>query len=156
MSTDVDYGLLAAQLDALAQGEELRLPVLANATALLMQEMPDVSWAGFYLADEQGQLVLGPFQGKVACMRIDWGRGVCGTAAAQDATQLVPNVHEFAGHIACDSASNSEVVVPIHQDGKVVGVLDLDSTSLARFTNEDARGLERFVAELEGLLPRLR
>ena len=156
MSTDVDYGLLAAQLDALAQGEELRLPVLANATALLMQEMPDVSWAGFYLADEQGQLVLGPFQGKVACMRIDWGKGVCGTAAAQDATQLVPNVHEFAGHIACDSASNSEVVVPIHQDGKVVGVLDLDSTSLARFTNEDARGLERFVAELEGLLPRLR
>ena len=156
MSTDVDYGLLAAQLDALAQGEELRLPVLANATALLMQEMPDVSWAGFYLADEQEQLVLGPFQGKVACMRIDWGKGVCGTAAAQDATQLVPNVHEFAGHIACDSASNSEVVVPIHQDGKVVGVLDLDSTSLARFTNEDARGLERFVAELEGLLPRLR
>lgn len=156
MSTDVDYGLLAAQLGALAQGEELRLPILANATALLMQEMPDVSWAGFYLADEQEQLVLGPFQGKVACMRIDWGRGVCGTAAAQDATQLVPNVHEFAGHIACDSASNSEVVVPIHQDGKVVGVLDLDSTSLARFTNEDARGLERFVAELEGLLSRLR
>lgn len=156
MSKGVDYQLLTAQLQALACGETARLPILANATALLVENLPDVSWAGFYLADGAGELVLGPFQGKVACMRIGWGKGVCGTAAQQDATQLVPNVHEFAGHIACDSASNSEIVVPIHEDGRVMGVLDLDSTSLARFEQDDATGLELFVGALEELLPHLR
>lgn len=155
MDASVEYDLLAQQLVALAKGESLRLPVLANATALLMQAMPDVSWVGFYLADGSGQLVLGPFQGKVACMRIDWGKGVCGTAAQLDQTQLVPDVHAFPGHIACDSASQSEVVVPIHQNGVVVGVLDLDSTSLARFTSADAAGLQQVVQALEGLLPTL-
>lgn len=154
MDVMVDYDLLAQQLASLAEGERLRLPVLANATALIMETLPDVSWAGFYLARD-GELVLGPFQGKVACMHIAWGKGVCGTAAWLDQTQLVPNVHEFAGHIACDSASNSEVVIPLHEGGAVAGVLDLDSTSLARFTERDAQGLERVIATLEGLLPNL-
>ncbi|MBP3894289.1 MAG: GAF domain-containing protein [Atopobiaceae bacterium] len=156
MSKGTDYQLLAAQLRALAEGETARLPILANASALIMEALPDVSWAGFYLDDGAGELVLGPFQGKVACMRIAWGRGVCGTAAQEDATQLVPNVHEFAGHIACDSASNSEVVIPIHENGEVMGVLDLDSTSLVRFDEDDAAGLELFVGALEELLPNLR
>lgn len=150
----VDYSLLAAQLKALAEGENRLLPVLANATALVQETMGSVSWAGFYLV-EGNELVLGPFQGKVACMRIAYGRGVCGTAWAQDATQLVPDVHAFPGHIACDSASRSEVVVPVHRDGVVWGVLDLDSTELARFAPEDASGLELVVAELERLLEHL-
>ncbi len=151
----VDYGLLAEQVVALAEGEDLRLPVLANTAALVMEAMPDVSWAGFYLATGRGDLALGPFQGKVACMHIPWGRGVCGTAAERDETQLVPDVHAFPGHIACDSASRSEVVVPIHEGGRVAGVLDLDSTSLARFDATDAAGLERVMAALEGVLLRL-
>lgn len=150
----VDYDLLCARLRALAEGETLRLPVLANATALLAEELPDVSWVGFYLAVGD-ELVLGPFQGKVACTRIGWGRGVCGTAAASDATQVVPDVHARADHIACDAASRSEVVVPIHEQGRVSGVLDLDSTSLARFGEQDARGLERVVAVMEELLAHL-
>ena len=154
MSDSVDFELLAQQLSAVAEGERLRMPVLANATALINEALPDVSWVGFYLADGD-ELVLGPFQGKVACMRIAWGKGVCGTAAQRNQTQLVPNVHEFPGHIACDSASNSEVVVPIHEEGQVTGVLDLDSTSLARFTEADARGLELVVGALEQLLPSL-
>ena len=149
----VDYELLAAQVTALGEGESLRLPVLANVSALIDEALPDVSWVGFYLSDGAGQLVLGPFQGKVACMRIDWGKGVCGTAAQLDETQLVPDVHAFPGHIACDSASRSEVVVPIHEDGRVTGVLDLDSTSLARFAQQDADGLELVVGALERMLP---
>lgn len=152
---DVDYALLAEQLRALAEGETARLPVLANATALLTEALPDVSWVGFYLVDDAGRLVLGPFQGKVACTRIDWGAGVCGTAAALDATQLVPGVHAFPGHIACDAASRSELVVPLHEEGRVTGVLDLDSTSLARFGEGDAKGLEHCVRVLEGVLPSL-
>lgn len=156
----VDFGLLGEQLRALAEGERLRLPVLANASALLMESLPDVSWVGFYLTSETPdgvrELVLGPFQGKVACMHIAWSAGVCGTAADLDATQLVPDVHAFPGHIACDSASRSEVVVPIHQGGEVWGVLDLDSTSLARFDQTDAAGLQQVVAVLEALLPDLR
>lgn len=151
----VDFELLAAQIEALGEGETLLMPVLANVSALVNEALPDVSWVGFYLADEAGQLVLGPFQGKVACMRIDWGKGVCGTAAQRDQTQLVPDVHAFPGHIACDSASRSEVVVPIHKQGRVVGVLDLDSTSPARFTRRDADGLALVVRALEGLLPAL-
>lgn len=152
----VDYALLSEQLRAIGEGESLLQPVLANASALINEAMPDVSWVGFYALDESGELVLGPFQGKVACMRIAWGKGVCGTAAKTDETQLIPNVHEFPGHIACDSASNSEVVVPIHRRGSVWGVLDIDSTSLARFTPADAHGLELVVAALEELLVALR
>lgn len=143
-----DYKLLAEQLRALAEDEPNFIPVLSNASALINDNMTDLNWAGFYLMDN-GSLLLGPFQGKVACIRIALGKGVCGTAAKLDETQLVPNVHEFPGHIACDSASNSEIVVPIHKDGKVIGVLDIDSPSLNRFTEEDKAGLEAFVKVLE-------
>ena len=143
-----DYSLLAQQIKVLAEDEPNFLPVLSNASALLYENMEDLNWAGFYLMDK-GSLLLGPFQGKVACIRIELGKGVCGTAAGDDETQLVKNVHEFAGHIACDSASNSEIVVPIHKDGKVVAVLDIDSPSLGRFTEEDKTGLEGFVKVLE-------
>ena len=143
-----DYNLLAQQIKVLAEDEPNFLPVFSNASALLYENMEDLNWAGFYLMDK-GSLLLGPFQGKVACIRIELGKGVCGTAAGNDETQLVKNVHEFAGHIACDSASNSEIVVPIHKDGKVVAVLDIDSPSLSRFTEEDKTGLEGFVKVLE-------
>ena len=143
-----DYNLLAQQIKVLAEDEPNFLPVFSNASALLYENMEDLNWAGFYLMDK-GSLLLGPFQGKVACIRIELGKGVCGTAAGNDETQLVKNVHEFAGHIACDSASNSEIVVPIHKDGKVVAVLDIDSPSLGRFTEEDKTGLEGFVKVLE-------
>ena len=147
-----DFRLLAAQAVALCEGCPSQVAALANVSALIMQEMDDVSWAGFYLVDEGDpvRLLLGPFQGKVACVEIPRGRGVCGTAWDLDQTQLVPDVHAFPGHIACDSASRSEVVVPIHASGGVVAVLDLDSTSPARFTAEDAAGLEGLVAALEG------
>ncbi len=150
--TASDYQLLCAQLRALAEGEPQWVSVFANASALVMEALADLNWAGFYLTDastEPPSLVLGPFQGKVACVRIAYGRGVCGTAAAQDASQLVPNVHEFAGHIACDSASNSEVVIPLHAGGAVVGVLDIDSPSLERFSPEDLLGLEQLVHTIE-------
>ena len=146
-----DYKLLAAQIRSLAEDEPHYIPVLSNASALLYENMEDLNWAGFYLMNK-GSLVLGPFQGKVACIRIALGKGVCGTAAGNDETLLVPNVHEFPGHIACDSASNSEIVVPIHADGKVVGVLDIDSPSLNRFSLEDKEGLELFVKELEKVI----
>ena len=151
----MDYGLLAQQLEALSEGEPSWLPLLSNASALLAENLDDINWAGFYLAmpldDGTSELVLGPFQGKVACIRIPSGRGVCGTAAAQDRTQLVPDVHAFPGHIACDSASASEIVVPLHADGRVIGVLDIDSPRPARFTERDREGLERFARTLEEL-----
>ena len=143
-----DYKLLAEQLRSFAEDEPHYIPVLSNASALIFESLEDLNWAGFYLM-KGGSLMLGPFQGKVACIRIAVGRGVCGTAVAEDKTQLVKNVHEFPGHIACDSASNSEIVVPIHKDGKVWGVLDIDSPSLARFNEEDKVGLELFVKTLE-------
>lgn len=143
-----DYSLLCAQLDALTDGVPHPVANLANAAALLWEALPELNWAGFYLM-EDGQLVLGPFQGKTACIEIAVGRGVCGTAVAQDATQLVPDVHAFPGHIACDSASNSEIVVPLRKNGSVVGVLDIDSPNLGRFTEDDRAGLERFAAILE-------
>lgn len=146
-----DYKLLAAQIKSLAEDEPNFIPVMSNASALLYENMEDLNWAGFYLMNK-GSLMLGPFQGKVACIRIEVGKGVCGTAVAEDATQLVKNVHEFPGHIACDSASNSEIVVPIHKDGKVVAVLDIDSPSLGRFDEEDKAGLEAFVKELEQVI----
>jgi len=143
-----DYKLLGEQIKALAEDEPGFIPVLSNASALLFDNIENLNWAGFYLMNK-GSLLLGPFQGKVACIRIPLGRGVCGTAAGEDKTQLIDNVHEFAGHIACDGASNSEIVVPIHRAGKVIGVLDIDSPLLSRFTEEDKKGLEAFVKVLE-------
>ena len=170
-----DYGLLAKQIVSLAEVDAHWLPVLSNVAALLWDALDDINWAGFYLVDpatvtgvelgaELGtapsaapsaheprtpELRLGPFQGKVACVRIPFGRGVCGTAAETKTSQLVEDVHQFPGHIACDSASNSEVVVPIVKDNQVVGVLDIDSPSVARFTQEDLTGLEQVVKALE-------
>lgn len=143
-----DYRTLCARLDALTADVPHPVANLANAAALLWEALPVLNWAGFYLM-EGGKLVLGPFQGKPACIEIAVGRGVCGTAAAQNATQLVPDVHRFPGHIACDSASNSELVVPLRRDGAVCGVLDLDSPVFDRFTEDDRAGLEAFAAILE-------
>lgn len=146
-----DYRLLCEQMTSLMEDEPSYIPVLSNASALLMDAMSDLNWAGFYLRDGES-LLLGPFQGKVACIRIPFGKGVCGTAAAEDRLQLVEDVHQFPGHIACDSASNSEVVIPIHRDGEVVAVLDIDSPLPGRFTKEDAEGLSEFVNVLEAHL----
>lgn len=143
-----DYLLMTEQLKSLSEDVSYPITVLANASALIWQSLPDLNWSGFYLV-HNGELMLGPFQGKVACTNIPFGKGVCGTAFAEDRTQLVPNVHEFDGHIACDSASNSEIVIPIHKNGVVYGVLDIDSPVLSRFTEEDREGLEGFVRELE-------
>ena len=147
----VNYDLLAVQLTALTEGVPYEVANLANASALLWQELPEINWAGFYKMTE-GALVLGPFQGKPACIRIEVGKGVCGTAVAENATQLVYNVHDFPGHIACDCASNSEIVVPIHVNGEIWGVLDIDSPLIGRFTQEDQAGLEAFVRSLEQVL----
>jgi L-methionine (R)-S-oxide reductase len=141
------YEELARQLDGLLHGERDLVANLANASALIFQSLPDLNWAGFYLMRD-GELVLGPFQGRTACVRIAVGKGVCGTAVAQARTQLVPDVHAFPGHIACDAASRSEVVVPLIVGGEVKGVLDLDSPSPARFDEVDAEGCERFVGVL--------
>ena len=143
-----DYQMLNVQLSALVGGVPHQTANLANAVALLYHTLDGLNWVGFYLL-EGDTLVLGPFQGKPACIEIPVGRGVCGTAVAEDKTQLVRDVHQFPGHIACDSASNSEIVVPIHADGKVVGVLDLDSPRIGRFTEEDKAGLEEFARILE-------
>ncbi|ORX77568.1 GAF domain-containing protein [Anaeromyces robustus] len=143
-----DYKLLTEQIKSLAEDEPNFIPVLSNASALIYDNLDNLNWAGFYLMNK-GSLLLGPFQGKVACIRIALGKGVCGTSAQNDETLVVPNVHEFPGHIACDSASNSEIVIPIHKDGKVIGVLDIDSPNLNRFTEEDKEGLENFVKVLE-------
>lgn len=142
------YKRINEMLESLISGVPHKIANLANASALLYQELTDLNWAGFYLM-EGGQLVLGPFQGRTACIEIPVGKGVCGTAVAEDAIQLVQDVHQFPGHIACDSASNSEIVVPIHYEGQIVGVLDIDSPSIGRFTEEDKAGLARFVEILE-------
>ena len=151
MDRKVDYELLVKQLESLTGNVPYAITNLSNAAALLWESLPDINWAGFYKM-EDGQLILYPFQGKPACTRIQVGRGVCGTAVAEDATQRVANVHEFPGHIACDSASNSEIVIPIHVNGAIWGVLDIDSPYLNRFTEEDRAGLEQFVAMLEKIL----
>lgn len=144
------YKLLRTQLTGLIDGVPHLTANLANASALLNQALTDINWVGFYLL-EDGQLVLGPFQGKPACVEIKVGNGVCGTAVAKDEIMLVKNVHEFPGHIACDSASNSEIVVPLHKDGSVIGVLDIDSPLLSRFDEEDLNGLREFVKIIEGM-----
>ena len=139
------YRDLAAQLAALLAGEADRIANAANMAALIYHELPDLNWAGFYFR-RGGELTLGPFQGKPACVRIPVGKGVCGVAAARGASLLVPDVHDFPGHIACDPASRSELVVPLLESGKVTGVLDLDSPLPKRFDEADRQGCERLVA----------
>ncbi len=153
MKKHVDHNALAAQLAALTDGIPYEIANLSNAAALLWEHLPDINWAGFYKM-EDGALVLYPFQGKPACIRIPVGRGVCGTAVAEDQVQLVYDVHQFPGHIACDCASKSEIVLPIHVNGEIWGVLDIDSPLIGRFTEEDRIGLEKFVAVLETMLGR--
>ena len=135
------YRDLLAALDALTAGEDDAIANMANAASLIWQYLPDLNWAGFY-RNVAGELVLGPFQGKAACIRIAFGKGVCGAAAASGETQLVEDVHAFPGHIACDAASRSELVVPVIRDGAVCSVIDLDSPLPARFDDEDAAGIE--------------
>ena len=142
------YKLMNVQLQALICDVPYRIANMANAAALLYNTLEDINWAGFYLM-EKGMLVLGPFQGKTACIEICVGKGVCGTAAERDEIMLVEDVHLFPGHIACDSASNSEIVLPIHVNGEIVGVLDIDSPKLARFDEEDKEGLKEFVRIFE-------
>lgn len=149
LSKPAAYREINGQLDALFADEPSALANTANMSALLFEALPGLNWVGFYLLQGR-ELVLGPFQGKVACVRIGLGRGVCGTAAERLTTLIVPDVHAFPGHIACDSASRSEIVVPLIQDGRLLGVLDLDSPQLARFDEEDAAGLEAAVAVLMG------
>ena len=147
----MDYKTLLAQVQALTEGVSHVTANLANTSAAIWQAMEGINWAGFYVM-EKGKLVLGPFQGKPACIEIPVGRGVCGTAVAEQKTQLVYDVHQFPGHIACDSASNSEIVVPIYKDGTVWGVLDIDSPSIGRFTEEDRMGMEQLVRLLEQVI----
>lgn len=142
------YPRLCADLRALCEGVPHRIANLANASALLAQYLERINWVGFYLMDD-GRLVLGPFQGKPACIEIAVGRGVCGTAVARDAVVRVPDVHAFPGHIACDDASRSEIVLPLHKDGELIGVLDIDSPVPERFTEADEVGLCRAVQVLE-------
>jgi L-methionine (R)-S-oxide reductase len=139
------YRELGLQARGLFEGERDWLANAANLAALIFGGLDDLNWAGFYFLKD-GQLVLGPFQGKPACVRIEMGKGVCGTAAARRETLMVADVHEFAGHIACDAASNSEIVVPLIKDGRVIGVLDIDSPSRGRFDGEDRAGLEALAA----------
>ena len=146
-----DYRLLAEQAKALISGTPHFIANLANLSALIYQTLEEINWAGFYLAEGE-LLVLGPFQGKTACIEIPFGKGVCGMAARIDQPVLVEDVRQFEGHIACDSASRSEIVIPFHKDGKVTGVLDIDSPVLARFTKEDLKGLSELVRVLEETL----
>src|ERR1043165_8114063 len=138
------YQQLAAQLSSLLAGERDLVANAANFSSLVFHSLPYLNWAGFYFAKDD-ELVLGPFQGQPACVRIKIGQGVCGAGAAKCDTMVVPNVHEFPGHIACDSASNSDIVVPLMKDGRMIGVLDLESPKLSRFDREDAAGLEQLV-----------
>ena len=144
----MNYEKLKKEIRALIDGVPYEIANLANISAALWQALENINWVGFYRMDG-GKLVLGPFQGKPACIEIPLGRGVCGTAAQSRKTVLVEDVHQFPGHIACDSASNSEIVVPIFKNGEVYGVLDIDSPYLSRFTLEDQRGLEEIVKILE-------
>ena len=148
---ETDYSLLIRQLESLSEGAAWDITVLSNAAALLWDSLDDINWAGFYLI-RNDRLELGPFQGKVACTVIEKGRGVCGTAVSENRTQLVADVHLFPGHIACDSASNSEIVVPVRTGGEIIGVLDIDSPLTGRFSENDREGLEMFAAALERIL----
>ena len=153
MTRMTDYQSLCEKLSALMEDVPHRIANLANASALLYAELEDLNWAGFYFL-EGGKLVLGPFQGRPACIEIEVGKGVCGMAVQEERTQLVPDVHLFPGHIACDSASNSEIVVPLRINGAVVGVLDIDSPWPGRFTAEDQAGLEAAAEIIAQMLTR--
>ncbi|MEF9983046.1 MAG: GAF domain-containing protein [Oscillospiraceae bacterium] len=142
------YDLLLRQLLALTEGEKHIIPNLANAAALIYNALNDINWAGFYLMTD-GYLLLGPFQGKTACVKIPVGRGVCGTAVSENQTQLISDVHQFKGHIPCDGASNSEIVIPIRVKDEIIGVLDIDSPLIGRFDEEDKKGLESLAKILE-------
>ena len=148
----MDYKQLARQLVFLLQGETDQVAILANTAALLMMELENVSWAGFYL-EQEGELILGPFQGKPACIHIPLGKGVCGTAFVTRQTLRVPDVHAFSGHIACDSESASEIVIPLsNRSGKLIGVMDLDSKKPDRFSEDDQAGLEMLAVALREFL----
>ena len=146
-----DYPLIVKQMKALAEESSDIIPIMANVSALLFHSMEDVNWAGFYIVKD-GALVLGPFQGKVACVKIEKGRGVCGTAWAEEKVQSVPDVHAFPGHIACDSASGSEIVLPDRRGGEVIAVLDIDSPVPARFSDGDRQGLADLVRAMEEII----
>lgn len=148
----VNYPLFLRQMESLIRDVPYETANLANISALLWETLPNINWAGFYKLTD-GALVLGPFQGKPACIRIALGRGVCGTAAKEGKIQRVDNVHEFPGHIACDSASNSEIVLPLYRGGELWGVLDIDSPQLSRFTLEDQQGLEEAARRISANLP---
>ena len=143
-----DYELLCSQVQEMIEADPRYVPALSNISALLMETLPDLNWAGFYILHEN-QLVVGPFQGKPACVHIQVGKGVCGTAVEKDEVINVPDVHQFPGHIACDSASNSEIVIPLHKDGKPAAVLDLDSPRTDRFAEADEAGLIRIAGAIE-------
>ncbi|WP_029686783.1 GAF domain-containing protein [Tatumella saanichensis] len=153
MSKQAFYDELNRDFNALTSGETSFLALLGNCSALLFERLTEVNWAGFYLLSEPETLVLGPFQGKIACVRIPVGRGVCGTAVAENHIQRVEDVHAFAGHIACDAASNSEIVLPLTLNGQVIGVLDIDSTAYGRFDEQDEKGLRQLVDGLSEALP---
>ena len=146
-----DYRMIMKQMESMAEISTDVTAIMANTAALLFHSMDDINWAGFYLV-KGGALILGPFQGKPACVRIERGRGVCGAAWDQDRVQLVPDVHAFPGHIACDSASRSEIVVPIRRDGEVFAVLDIDSPKSGRFDEKDEAGLVQLAAAMERVL----
>ena len=148
LSKDVFYELLIKQVKAIVEDESDFIANMANISALLFYSMENINWAGFYLLKEKGELVLGPFQGKPACVRIKVGNGVCGTAVDQRETLIVPDVHKFPGHIPCDSASNSEIVVPMLKNQQILGVLDIDSPEFNRFNTTDQKGLEKIVETL--------
>lgn len=148
---DTNYSILAAQLKELAEIDRNAVSIMANASALLMQTMEQVNWAGFYLVKD-GMLKVGPFQGRPACVLIGRGKGVCGTAWEKEETLVVEDVHAFPGHIACDSASRSEIVIPIRSDGKIAAVLDIDSPVENRFSGVDRQGLEAFVRVMEEVI----
>lgn len=146
-----DYALMIEQVKSLAEVSSEPISLMANVAALLFHGMENINWAGFYLVKDDA-LLLGPFQGNVACVKIAKGKGVCGTAWAKDQLLQVDDVHTFPGHIACDSASRSEIVLPLHRGGEVIAVLDIDSPLFARFSEEDRRGLEALVSTLEQIL----
>jgi len=142
---------IAEQIRSLIEGVDYEISNLANASALIYDSMDELNWVGFYILRD-GKLCLGPFQGKIACTSIPVGKGVCGTAVAEDRTVVVDNVHEFKGHIACDSASNSEIVIPVHKNGEIYGVLDIDSVAFGRFSESDREELEKCVKIIESSL----
>lgn len=145
------YARLAGQIEAIVAGENDVIANMANISAILYWALDNVNWAGFYLVKDE-QLVLGPFHGQPACIRIPIGKGVCGTAVSENSIQLIEDVHQFAGHIACDAASNSEIVLPIRQNNQVIGVLDIDSPAIARFDQDDKFGLSQIVEILQSTL----